>query len=156
MVPQIVHDQDYHPYGYFADPQSFAPLKTQPGDLDVRHHGTTRRYTILEPVLFVDPAGNHWFVDAPYVFNGLSVPRWLWWLCPPDEPRAFRASVIHDRMCDDTLPRLCDSITAAHIFWLGMRAGGYYEFGANRNWLAVSLFGPVFDGPRFNVLKESV
>ena len=38
-----------------------------------------------------------WFlVPAGYIFNGSSIPWWLWWLFPPSFAPAWEASALHD------------------------------------------------------------
>ena len=38
-----------------------------------------------------------WYcVPAGYVFNGASIPWWLWWLFPPTYLPAWEASALHD------------------------------------------------------------
>jgi len=41
--------------------------------------------------------GERWYcVPAGYVFDGSSIPWWLWWLFPPTYAPAFEASCWHD------------------------------------------------------------
>lgn len=35
-------------------------------------------------------------VPQGFVFDGSSVPRWLWWWYPPSYPPAWRGSCVHD------------------------------------------------------------
>lgn len=38
-----------------------------------------------------------WYcVPAGYVFNGSSIPWWLWWMFPPSYAPAWEASCLHD------------------------------------------------------------
>jgi hypothetical protein len=128
-------------YGYFANPLTGDPLGEDETIVDCKHHPTKRLYTLNKPVVFVDPSENIWVVPARYTFNGASVPRWLWWLCPPDEPRVFAATALHDY---HTEHKIINFKKAALVFHLAMRAKGYYRVGAYRNWLGVRFMGPRF------------
>ena len=65
------------------------------GPLDVRHSDPTgRRKTVLSPFSFEGP-GDRVEVPAGFVTDFASIPRWLWWLYPPDG-RWAQASVVHD------------------------------------------------------------
>ncbi len=82
--------------------------------------------------LVIMPAGGLWSVVFPFTFwsgeegRGLpidvpagfktdlgSIPRWLWWLLPRDDPRWAGAFVVHDFLC--ALARF-PRIVAASIF----------------------------------------
>lgn len=53
------------------------------------------RWELLKPfVIRVD--GEVHTVPAGFIFNGSSVPRFLWWLYPPSWPHAWRGSCVHD------------------------------------------------------------
>lgn len=45
-------------------------------------------------ILILD--GRAFCVPAGYVFNGSSIPWWLWWLFPPSYGPAWRAAGFHD------------------------------------------------------------
>lgn len=38
-----------------------------------------------------------WRVPAGYVFDGASIPWWLWWAFPPNYEPAWQAAAFHDR-----------------------------------------------------------
>ena len=38
-------------------------------------------------------------VPAQYITNGANIPRWLWWIVPPFNPRFMEAIVVHDYLC---------------------------------------------------------
>ena len=101
------------------------------------------RYRLCHDLLFVAQDGTEWLVEAGFVFNGLSVPWWLFWLCPSDHPDAFAASCLHDKCCSKPYP--CDYKKAGWLFWLAMRANGMYRWGAFRNWAGVRFGGPRFE-----------
>lgn len=137
-----------HAYGYFADPVTRAPIQFEA--LAVRMHEGRRRFwfvydfdiELLEDILFIDHAGEEWFVGAGFHFNGGSIPWWLHWLCGPTQPRALAAFCLHDFLC--TSPHPCDSRKAHMLLWEGMMANRYYRVGSDRNWIAVRIFGPRF------------
>lgn len=105
------------------------------------------QYRLNEPLHFVDPTGFHVVVPSGFVFNGASVPWFLWPICAADHPDVFAASAVHDWLCTpirNTTLHLCDSRKAAYVFWCAMRSQGMYPWGAQRNYLAVRWFGPRF------------
>lgn len=58
-------------------------------------NGPHPRWFVHEPVTYY--LGEHKItVPAGYVFDGSSVPRYLWWLYPPSFSPAWRGSLIHD------------------------------------------------------------
>ena len=159
-------------FGYFADPFTAKPvlfprlkLEHLPGKavpcpcwtrwllrfVGVSIHATCRiwwvknpQYRLLEDVVYVTPGDLTIRVDRGFVFNGASVPWFLWPICPADHPDVLAASSIHDKLC--TPPHQCDFKATALIFYTAMRANGYYRWGAFRNWFAVRWFGPRFRG----------
>lgn len=44
----------------------------------------------------VEVDGERHSVPAGFIFNGSSVPWFLWWLYPPSWPPAWRGSCVHD------------------------------------------------------------
>lgn len=138
-------------YGYFHCPGD-ANAITAFQNLDVRHLRGKRlngywwlkdpQLQLLRTIAFTDSTGSTWTVPAGFVFNGNSVPWFLWWLCPPEHSDALAASCVHDMLC--TAPYPCSSGTAARVYWEALRANGMYRWGAFRNWFAVRFCGPRF------------
>jgi len=133
-------------FGQFLDPKTYEPLAADAPRVICSHHPYLREFTLLQPVVFRSPNGHIWKADHGYLYNGASIPRFFWRWARPEEPRIFPASAIHDRLCDPALPVECDSVTAACVFWLMLRAGGTRPVKAFLMWLAVRLFGPQFSG----------
>lgn len=100
------------------------------------------QFELVEDLCFVDSTKQEWKVEAPFVFNGPSIPPVFVWLIPRSHSGVLAASAVHDMQC--TAPYQCNSITASRVFWEAMRANGYYRWGAWRNWFAVRYFGPQF------------
>ena len=161
-------------YGSFLDPVTGDPIDFP--YVKTRHLKGERKlwfvkipwYELLEDVVYADPMGRIWrapgrvvdeegkIVKWGMIFNGGSVPWWLWWLCPPNHPDAFGAFVIHDYLCDEEYrdstrerrreyePYDVSSEEVTKIFRWAMGANGYYPFGSWRNKVGVGWFGPRF------------
>lgn len=59
----------------------------------------SRRCTLFEltqPFGVLIDGEEHW-VEKGFIFNGSSVPWWLWWYYPPSFRPAFRGSCLHDK-----------------------------------------------------------
>lgn len=54
-----------------------------------------RRELVYDFVLVIDDV--LWCVPAGYVFDGSSIPWFLWWLFPPGYDPAWEAAAFHDR-----------------------------------------------------------
>lgn len=55
-----------------------------------------RVYVLLEPYKFTF-GGNDFVVPAGFESDGMSVPRWLWWMWSPlKHPDLLEPSVVHD------------------------------------------------------------
>ena len=69
---------------------------TEPNDPD-------RRMNLLRDFAFTDPEGKAWAVPAGYdKMDGASIPRALWTLVgSPYTGDYRRASIVHDRACDE-------------------------------------------------------
>jgi hypothetical protein len=150
--------------GHFADPRTRKPLTWQavradhlPGKRITTVLGLPiwwlkmPQYQLTQDILFIDSQG--WSIRVPqgFVFNGLSVPWWLWPICPADHADAFAASAVHDWLCTPlTLSKRskpvyrCHYKRAAQVFHEAMVANGMYAWGARRNYLAVRHVGPRF------------
>ena len=95
-------------------------------------------YRLQKDLQYVDHKGVSRVIKAGYTFNGLSVPWFLWFLCPPGQPQALAAALIHDYYYEKhTVSRR----EADREFLQKMLQQGYYKFGAYRNYYAVRLFG---------------
>lgn len=58
--------------------------------------GRGPRWQLIQDFI-VSVDGEVHVVPKGFVFDGSSVPRWLWWLYPPSFPPAWRGSCIHDK-----------------------------------------------------------
>ena len=84
-----------------------------------------RGMRLLAPFSFIDPAGKTWGVPAAYVVNGASIPRALWTLVgSPYTGDYRRASIVHDKACDDAKGNSRARRAADRIFYHACRAGG--------------------------------
>ncbi|MGE6778271.1 DUF1353 domain-containing protein [Vreelandella titanicae] len=82
-----------------------------------------------------------WFcVPAGYIFNGSSIPWWLWWLFPPSYAPAWEASALHDLFYSHLYKQV--SKTFADAAFRGvMLYDDAPKLVANVFYLAVSRFG---------------
>ena len=84
-----------------------------------------RRMKLLEDFWFQDRHGDTWSVDAEYVIDGASIPRALWTLVgSPYTGQYRRASVVHDKACDDAAGNEDARRRADRMFFEACRAGG--------------------------------
>ena len=61
-----------------------------------------RKMQMLADFSFIDPAGVVWLTPKGYVVDGASIPRALWTLLgSPYTGDYRRASIVHDKACDD-------------------------------------------------------
>jgi hypothetical protein len=61
-----------------------------------------RKMTVLEDFWFIDPKRKEWRTPAQYQVDGASIPRALWTVVgSPYTGDYRRASVVHDKACDD-------------------------------------------------------
>lgn len=142
MIPTFLHHENNEPLDFaYIKVRCLKPSRLQGWRGKVFFWVRTPNFQLLENILFRDTNGNEWLVPKGYVFNGLSVPWELWWLCPPTQGEAFAASAVHDFLCD-TKP--VDHKEAAQIFHDAMIANGMYPFGAKRNRLGCCVLGPKF------------
>jgi hypothetical protein len=84
-----------------------------------------RKMTVLEDFWFVDPKKKEWRTPAYYEVDGASIPRALWTLAgSPYTGDYRRASVVHDKACDDAKGNPSERRKADRMFFHACRAGG--------------------------------
>jgi hypothetical protein len=84
-----------------------------------------RQMQMLADFRFLDPEGKEWITPAKYVVDGASIPRALWTLVgSPYTGDYRRASVVHDKACDDTQGDAAARRAADRMFYHACRAGG--------------------------------
>lgn len=125
-------------FGCFANPLTGKCLRLSEDAIECSHSDSIREYTLTRDVLYVDPRMRCHLIPAGFKGNGLTVWRILWWACPPDDPHAFAASVLHDWLyvMQYTTRREADK-----VFYCAMRSRGCPAWKACRNWLVVRLLG---------------
>jgi hypothetical protein len=80
---------------------------------------------LLETFCFRDPDGKDWETPAGYAVDGASIPRALWTLVgSPYTGDYRRASVVHDKACDDAAGDAAARLAADRMFYHACRAGG--------------------------------
>jgi len=84
-----------------------------------------RQMQLLGDLRFTDPEGKVWLAPAEYVVDGASIPRALWTLVgSPYTGDYRRASVVHDKACDDAKGNAAARRAADRMFYHACRAGG--------------------------------
>lgn len=84
-----------------------------------------RRMKLLAPFSFLDPDGKEWIAPVDYCVNGASIPRAVWTLVgSPYTGDYRRASVVHDKACDDAVGNSEARREADRMFYHAYRAGG--------------------------------
>ena len=84
--------------------------------------------------------GDWYTVPAGYIFDGASIPWWLWWLFPPTYRPAFEASCFHD-ICYSHWWRVISKEFADDAFRSIMLHRGASPAVAGAFYRAVSWFG---------------
>ncbi len=84
-----------------------------------------RKMQLEEDFSFTDPEGITWTVPKGHVVDGATIPRPLWSLVgSPYTGDYRRASIIHDKGCEDANGNQTLRRKADRIFYHGCRAGG--------------------------------
>jgi len=80
---------------------------------------------MLADFSFTDPAGAVWLTPKKYIVDGASIPRALWTLVgSPYTGDYRRASIVHDKACDDASGNTTARRKADRMFYHACRAGG--------------------------------
>ncbi len=80
---------------------------------------------LLDTFWFRDPDGRVWTAPADYWIDGASIPRALWTLVgSPYTGDYRRASVVHDKACDEAVGDPATRRAADRMFYHACRAGG--------------------------------
>lgn len=97
----------------------------EPRTLWLTESNSDRKMQLLEDFSFTDPAGRSWLVQKFYKIDGASIPKSLWSLIgSPYTGDYRRASIVHDKACDDAAGNPTARRTADRMFFHACRAGG--------------------------------
>ena len=84
-----------------------------------------RRMCLVTEFTFTDPKGKLWITPAQYRIDGASIPRALWAIVgSPYTGDYRRASIVHDKACDDAQGDKAKRRAADRMFYHACRAGG--------------------------------
>jgi hypothetical protein len=84
-----------------------------------------RKMSVLEDFWFIDPDTKKWLTPANYCVDGASIPRALWTLVgSPYTGDYRRASIVHDKACDDAVGNSAARRAADRMFFHACREGG--------------------------------
>lgn len=84
--------------------------------------------------------GQEYCVPEGYIFDGASIPWWMWWLFPPRYRPAWRAAAFHD-CCYSHWYRQITKEFADRAFHAIMLADGASPAIADKFYWAVKTFG---------------
>src|SRR5947207_12934889 len=83
-----------------------------------------RKMQMLADFSFTDPAGIAWLTPKDYVVDGASIPRAFWTLVgSPYTGHYRRASIVHDKACDDASGNTTACRKSPRMFYQACRAG---------------------------------
>lgn len=103
-------------------------------------NGPDRKMSLVEDFAFTDPDGLTWVVPSGYVVDGASIPKALWALLgSPYTGDYRRASVVHDKSCNDAAGDVTARKAADRMFYHACRAGGCSSEEANNLYLGVRI-----------------
>jgi len=84
-----------------------------------------RKMILEEAFKYTDPKGGVWDVPAGYLVDGASIPKALWSLIgSPYTGDYRRASIVHDKACNDAKNDTDARRAADRMFFHACRAGG--------------------------------
>ncbi len=109
----------------------------------LEHPGRDRKMQLLEDFTFCDSAGSEWYAFEGTVFDGASIPRFLWPLFgSPFVGDYRRAAVIHDAFYKRTRKQFCTRKDVDQMFLEAMRCDGVGRIKSRLMYAAVRAFGP--------------
>ena len=118
-------------YGYFSG---------DPAARWLTEVGPDREMKLIEDFSFTDPDESVWLVPSGYIVDGASMPKALWSLIgSPYTGDYRRASIVHDKACEDTKSDSVARKRADRIFYLACRAGGCSSEDARSLYLGVRI-----------------
>jgi hypothetical protein len=95
---------------------------------------------VLEDFWFKDPAGKTWLTPANWEIDGASIPRALWTLVgSPYTGDYRRASIVHDKACDDAVGNVAARRAADKMFYHACREGGCSIYEATLLYIGVRI-----------------
>jgi hypothetical protein len=99
-----------------------------------------RKMVLEEAFIFTDPEGKVWEVPSGYSIDGASIPKALWSLIgSPYTGDYRRASIVHDKACDDAKKDFNARRAADRMFFHACRAGGCSADEAKTLYLGVRI-----------------
>jgi hypothetical protein len=102
--------------------------------------GPDRNMQVLRAFWFRDPAGRTWTTPANSRIDGASIPRALWTLVgSPYTGDYRRASIVHDKACDDAGGNAAARRAADRMFYHACREGGCSIYEATLLYIGVRI-----------------
>src|SRR5881227_4323515 len=84
-----------------------------------------RKMKLLGTFWYLDRDGKQWLTPADYTVDGASIPRALWSLVGSPYTGCYRrASIVHDKACDDAGSNTGKRRAADRMFYQACRTGG--------------------------------
>ncbi|WP_126148347.1 DUF1353 domain-containing protein [Synechococcus elongatus] len=102
--------------------------------------GPDRKMRLEEEFSFTDPDGVKWLVPSGYEIDGATIPKALWSLVgSPYTGDYRRASIVHDKACNDARGNFQSRRAADRMFFHACRAGGCSINAADTLYLGVRM-----------------
>ncbi|MCP9842014.1 DUF1353 domain-containing protein [Synechococcus sp. J7-Johnson] len=121
-------------------PQEHGFFSGEPSTRWMTEIGSDRKMQLLEDFAFTDPDGFAWEVPSGYEVDGASIPKALWSLVgSPYTGDYRRASIVHDKACNDAVGDIALRRAADRMFYHACRAGGCTPEEANTLYLGVRI-----------------
>lgn len=112
-----------------------------------------RLFRLVLPYTLVDRDGKTWRVPRGIVFDGASIPQFLWSIIGgPMEGKYRNSSAIHDFLCEI---KITSSSKAAAVFYDGMIANNENELKARMMYAAVKFVGPKFTATNLRAINRT-
>lgn len=106
-------------------PTSHGTFSGDPDAIWLTEKTPDRRMCLTENFSFTDPKNTKWLTPANYRVDGASIPRALWSAVgSPYTGDYRRASIVHDKACDDAHGNKVARRAADRMFFHACRAGG--------------------------------
>jgi Protein of unknown function (DUF1353) len=114
-----------------------------------------RHMKLLKTFSFRDPKDRKWVAPSNYVIDGATIPRALWSLVgSPYTGDYRRASIVHDKACDDAAGNSNARRAADRMFYHACRAGGCSVREATLLYIGVRIGALVDDVPAWRAADQ--
>lgn len=130
----------FEPDQPMVEGQEWGQFTTSPS---IRLLDGTRLVELLEDFTYLDPRGKAWTATTGLIFDGASIPQYVWSFTGGPYDGLYRnAAIIHDQACGD----MFEPSNSVHLmFYEACRCGGVDEHKAKLLYWAVYHCGPSWE-----------